>query len=133
MPDKRTAVRILLILLTVDAIITTAMLVFGGREAVVRFMPDAAKAQATDLFLTNQLEFAGFRIGLAVMWLLAYREPGKHRAVIIGTSVGLIGVGISEVIAPQLLGLKPFYPAWQAWTHGIIRCAFGATLLLLSK
>jgi hypothetical protein len=131
MPDKRTIIRALLILLSFDAFIATAMIVFGGRAMIVRFLPDAAKIEATDLFLANQLQFAGFRIGLAVMWLLAFREPEKNRAVIIGTSVGLIALGISEVIAPQLLSLRPLYPFWMAWTHAVIRCTFGAALFLL--
>src|SRR5215831_4821068 len=124
MPDKRTVIRALLVLLSFDAVITTAMIVFGGRAMIVRFLPDAAKVEASDLFLANQLQFAGFRIGLVIMWLLAFREPEKNRAVIIGTSVGLIAGGISEVIAPQLLSLKPLYPSWMPWTHAIIRCTF---------
>jgi hypothetical protein len=131
MSDKRTVIRALLILLSFDAVITTVMLVFGGRAAVVRFLPDAAKVEATDLFLANQLQFAGFRIGLVVMWLLAFREPEKNRAVIIGTSVGLIALGISVVIAPQLLSLKPLYPFWMPWSHAIMRCTFGVSLFLL--
>jgi hypothetical protein len=133
MPGKRTVIRALLVLLSFDAAITTAILVFGGRTMIVRFLPDSAKVEATDLFLTNQLQFAGFRIGLVVMWLLAFREPEKNRAIVIGTSVGLIAVGIAEVIAPQLLSLKPLYPSWMAWTHAIIRCTFGASLFLLGK
>jgi hypothetical protein len=132
MPDKRTIIRAILILLSFDAAITT-VIAFGGRAAIIRFLPDAAKVEASDLFLANQLQFAGFRIGLVVMWLLAFREPGKNRAVIIGTSVGLIALGISEVIAPQLLSLKPLYPSWMPWTHAIIRCMFGVSLFLLSS
>jgi hypothetical protein len=128
MPNKRTVIRALLILLSFDAVVTTAVLVFGGRTMVVLFLPEAAKVEATDLFLANQLQFAGFRIGLVVMWLLAFREPEKNRAVLIGTSVGLIAGGIAEVIAPQLLSLKLLYPSWMAWTHATVRCAFGATL-----
>lgn len=130
MPDKRTIIRAILIFLSLDAAITT-VIAFGGRAAITRFLPDAAKVEVTDLFLASQLQFAGFRIGLAVMWLLAFREPERNRAIIIGTSVGLIALGISEVIAPQLLSLKPFSPSWMIWTHAIIRCTFGVGLLLL--
>jgi hypothetical protein len=133
MPHKRTIVRAILILLAADALVVTAAILFGGRATVVRFLPDVAKVQATDLFLTNQLEFAGFRIGLVVMWLLAFRSPEKNRAVVIGTSVGLILGGISELIAPQLLGVKSLYPSWMPWSHAVIRCTFGATLFLLSS
>jgi len=130
MPDKRAVIRAILIFLSFDAAITT-LIAFGGRAAIIRFLPDAAKVEASDLFLANQLQFAGFRIGLVVMWLLAFREPEKNRAVIIGTTVGLIAGGISEVIAPQLLNMTPLYPSWMPWTHAIIRCTFGATLFLL--
>jgi hypothetical protein len=130
MPSKRTILRTILIFLSFDAAVTS-LIAFGGRAAIVRFLPGAAKVEANDLFLANQLQFAGFRIGLMVMWLLAFREPEKNRAVIIGTSVGLIALGISEVIAPQLLSLKPLYPSWMPWTHAIVRCAFGTSLFLL--
>lgn len=130
MPEKRTIVRAILIFLSLDAAITS-VIAFAGRAAIIRFLPDAAKVEVTDLFLASQLQFAGFRVGLAVMWLLAFREPERNRAVIIGTSVGLIALGISEVIAPQLLNLRPFSPSWMLWTHAIIRCMFGAGLLLL--
>ena len=132
MPNKRTLIRAILILLCFDAI-AVSLIDFSGRGMILRFLPDIAKVQATDLFLANQLQLAGFRIGLVVMWLLAFREPDKNRAVVIGTSVGLIAGGISEVIAPRLLSLHPLYPSWMPWTHAIIRCTFGATLLLLSQ
>ena len=132
MPNKRTFIRAILILLCFDAI-AVSLIDFGGRGMILRFLPDIAKVQATDLFLANQLQLAGFRIGIVIMWLLAFREPEKNRAVVIGTSVGLIAGGISEVIAPRLLSLQPLYPSWMPWTHAIIRCTFGATLLLLSQ
>ena len=132
MPNKQTVIRAILILLCFDAI-AISLIDFSGRGVILRFLPDIAKVQATDLYLANRLQFAGFRIGLVVMWLLAIREPDKNRAVVIGTSVGLTTLGISEVIAPQLLSLKPLYPSWMSWTHAIIRCTFGATLFLLSQ
>src|SRR5579872_5499442 len=108
MRNKRTFVRAILILLCFDAI-AISLIDFSGRRMIFRFLPDIAKVQASDLFLSNQLQMAGFRIGLVVMWLLAFREPENNRAVVIGTSVGLIAGGISEVIAPQLLSLQPLY------------------------
>ena len=132
MRNKRTFVRAILILLCFDAI-AISLIDFSGRGMIFRFLPDIAKVQATDLFLSNQLQMAGFRIGLVVMWLLAFREPENNRAVVIGTSVGLIAGGISEVIAPQLLSLQPLYPSWMPWTHAIIRCTLGAALFLLSQ
>jgi hypothetical protein len=132
MPNKRKLIRAILILLCFDAV-AISLIDFSGRGMILRFLPEIAKVQATDLFLASQLQFAGFRIGLVVMWLLAFREPERNRAVVIGTSVGLITLGISEVIAPQLLSLKPLYPSWMPWTHAIIRCTVGVTLFLLSK
>lgn len=130
MPDKRTIIRAILIFLSLDAAVTT-VIAFCGRAAIIRFLPDAAKVEASDLYLASQLQFAGFRIGLMVMWLLAFREPEKNHAIIIGTSVGLIAVGISEVTAPHLFNLAPFSPPWLLWTHAIVRCAFGVSLFLL--
>ena len=132
MPNKRTLIRAILILLCFDAI-AVSLIDFSGRGMILRFLPDIAKVQATDLFLANQLQLAGFRIGLVVMWLLAFREPDKNRAVVIGTSVGLIAGGISEVIAPQLLSLQPLYPSWMLGPTRSSGGTFGATLLLLSQ
>lgn len=59
---KRTFVRVLLLLLSSDAIIGTLMIVFRGRGAVVRFLPDEVKREATDLFIAGTLS-RGARLG----------------------------------------------------------------------
>ena len=126
----RTILRVLLLLLSADAIIGTLMIVLGGRGTVVWSLPDEAKREATDLFVVGKLETAAFRVGLAVMWLLAVREPEKNRAVIVGTSIGLVALGFSEVVAPRLLDVKVLYPTKLVWGHAIIRWMFAAALFV---
>jgi len=129
--NKRRLLQLLLLVLAADALIGTLLIFVGGRNTIVRFVPAEAKNQVTDLFLQYKVENSAFRIGLAMIWLLSTRQPERNTPVVIGTAVGLIGLGIMELIGPRLFQLQEFYPSHLVWAHALARIGIGVTLFVL--
>lgn len=128
---RRRLLQFLLLVLAADALIGSLLIFVGGRNAIARFVPAEAKNQVTNLFLQYKIENSAFRIGLGLMWLLSARQPERNPSVIIGTAVGLLGLGVAELIAPRLLQLQEFYPSHLVWAHVLARIGIGVTLFAL--
>lgn len=123
--------KLVLLLLAADALIGSLVTIIGGRSGIIRLLPVAARSQATDLFFLQKFELSALRLGLACMWILTARRPESNSAVILGTSVALVLLGVAEVAAPFFLHAQQLYPSYLVAAHAGLRIALGVALFAL--
>lgn len=75
--------RIILLLLALDAGIKGFLLIFGGKWVILRSSPNLPASEITTLLLLTRLESGALDLGLSAMLFLAFRNPRGNRAVIV--------------------------------------------------
>lgn len=130
-PPSLRWLRVLLLLLTVDAGGKGLLLIFGGRWVILRLSPNLPPSEITSFLLLSRLECGALDLGLCLMLWLAFLNPGQNRAVIIGTAVALAGGAIAEVVGTYLLHGAEFFSPPILWLHSAARITVAGLLLHL--
>ena len=130
-PRPHRVLRVLLLLLALDALVKGLVLLFGGRTLLVRLFPSLSEPEIAPLLLLSRQEGGVASLVLALLLFFAFRNPVRNVAVVYAIAVGLSLGAIQEVTSIYTLGAGRFYSVWLVWVHALGRVAIAALLLFL--
>src|SRR5215467_4025904 len=96
---KRRALRMLLLLLAVDAGARGVLSIFASKWALTHSFPSVAQSEMTALLLLIIREAGALDIGVSVMLFRAFRHPEGNAGVIEGIAFALGVVAVVSVIS----------------------------------
>jgi hypothetical protein len=99
------------------------VMIFSGKELLMRmFMrPPAAEVSTLMLFMTK--EFGGVMLLLSAMLWFASRDPVRNVAIIDAFIIGFCILAITPLISRAMLPLREIYPDSLVWGRSLVRLA----------
>ncbi len=130
MPPYR-ALRIVLGFFSLLAAIAGIVMIFGGRELVLRafLYPPAAQISVLLLFLVK--EMGGAILMFSVLLFLAARDPERNVAVIDAFIAGLCILALTPLWALRTTEIGTLYAGPLIWGRSVVRLAVAGLLLYL--
>ncbi len=125
---SRPALRILTLILAIDAIAKGLVMIFGGKAVMTRLFPYPPESEITTLLLLTRQQLGAQDLALGLMLYFAFRDPVRNVAVLYGIVLGLCIAAVTSVISLSTLDAGRLYPPYSIWAHSLLRLAV-ATLL----
>jgi hypothetical protein len=125
------ALRILLVILGLDATAKGLLMIFGGKTLIMRLFPHPPESEITTLLLLVRQESGALDLAVALMLYFAYRDPARNVAILNAIAVGLCIAAFSSVVSLYTLDANRLYPAYAVWAHSLLRLMVAALLFYL--
>ncbi len=125
------ALRVVLLLLMLDAVAKAGLLLFGGRALLLRLFPSLQESEISPLLLLNRQEYGLATLVFALLLYWAVRDPVRNVAVLYAAIVGLCLAALHEVISIYTEGANRFSSRWSTWAHALVRVGAAALLFYL--
>ncbi len=123
--------RLVLLLLALDATLKGCLLLFGGKALLLRLFPSLPEAEISSLLLLNRQEYGVASLVLAFLLYSAFRNPVRNRVIVYATMGGLCLSALQEVLSIYVGGAGQYNSVWLIWTHALIRLGVAAVLFYL--
>jgi len=128
---RRTALRVLLLVLSADALAKGCLLFLGGSWAIMRFVPGVRPQDISTLLLMTSRKAGIFDLAFSVMLFIASRTPEHNAAVLAGVIVGLCLAAVTDVLALRTPGATYLFSAGATWSHSTVQVAVAALIYCL--
>jgi len=126
--------RVLRIILRVVAFLTAIgalLLIFGGRQVVMRLFLNPPETEITTVLLLALKEMGGIIGMVSVMLFLAARDPDRNVIIIDALITGLCILAVTPLVSLLTLDTRPLYPGYLLWGRSIARLVIVGVLLYL--
>src|SRR5262249_34223747 len=125
------ALRILLVILGLDATAKGLVMIFGGKALMMRLFPHPPESEITTLLLLMRQESGALEFAVGLMLYFAYRDPPRNVAILNAIAVGLCIAAVASVVSLYTLDASRLYPTSTVWGHALLRSAVAALLFYL--
>ncbi len=125
------ALRIILGIVSAFTAAAGLLLVFIGKQLVIRLFLYPPEAEVSTLLLFVMRELGGLAVMLSVLFFFASRNPVRNVAIVNGLIVGLCILAITPLLSLYTLDIRRLYPGYLIWGRSLIRLALAAVLYFL--
>jgi hypothetical protein len=125
--------RVMLWLLTLDAVIGSAVLLLGSRAVFTWLYSYAPASDVSDLLLFKQRQWGALGVALTIMLMAAARDPRRHSIIVWAIAVGIATAGLAELLSIWLVDAARLFPVSSFVGHGIARIGLALVLVYLQR
>lgn len=129
-PPYRT-LRIILGIFSALTAIGGIVIIFSGRQLIVRLFLRPPESEVSTLLLIALKEMGGLVLILSVMLFFAYRDPARNVAIVNAFIVGLCILAFTPLWSLYTLDMRHLYPAYLIWARSLVRFALAVLLFYL--
>lgn len=129
-PPYRT-LRIILGIFSALTAIGGIVIIFSGRQLIVRLFLRPPESEVSTLLLIALKEMGGLVLILSVMLFFAYRDPVRNVAIVNAFIVGLCILAFTPLWSFYTLDMRHLYPAYLIWARALVRFALAVLLFYL--
>lgn len=123
--------RIVLLILSVDAVVKGLLMIFGGKPLMMRLFPYPAESELSTLLLLMRQEWGATDLAFSFMLFFASRDPVRHLVVVDAVILALSIASVSSLLSIYTLDALRVYPAYSVWGHSLMRLAGAGVLFYL--
>ena len=132
MTDRsETALRVVYVLLGVDALLISLLSLFAGKWVLMLEFPGIPSTEISNLLLLTRQESSALEFGVALMLFLSARNPRNSSPVLYGMAAAFFGGAVVPLIGADPLGFPALFSGNGTWLHSAIRMAVSGLLLYL--
>lgn len=125
------ALRILLVILCLDASAKGLLLISTGKRFMTHLFPYPPESEITTLLLLMRKEWGALDLAVAFMLYFAFRDPVRNVAIIDGVAVALMLGAFTSLFSFYALEATRLYPAYSIWGHSLFRLLVAVLLYYL--
>jgi hypothetical protein len=97
------------------------VMIFSGKELLMRMPPRPPAAEFSTLMLFMTKEFGGVMLLLSALLWFASRDPVRNVAIIDAFIVGFCVLAVTPLITRAMLPIREIYPDYLVWGRSLIR------------
>ena len=97
------------------------VMIFSGKELLMRMPPRPAAAEFSTLMLFMTKEFGGVMLMLSALLWFASRDPERYVAIIDAFIIGFCVLAVTPLISRAMLPIREIYPDYLVWGRSVIR------------
>jgi hypothetical protein len=127
------ALRVILWLLALDALIGGLVLLVGGRTSFSWLFPHLSATEVTDLLLFKQRTWGGLGAAFTILLVAAAKDPRGKSIVVWAMAAGLAVAGVAELSSLWLLDIGRLFPVATVLAHSLARVGIALALVILEK
>ncbi len=121
MAENYRGTRIFLAAVSALMAVNGLVMIFSGKELLMRMHPRPPAAEFSTLMLFMTKEFGSVMLLLSVLLWFASRDPVRNVAIMDAFIVGFCVLAVTPLISRAMLPVREIYPDSQVWGRSVIR------------